>query len=149
MAAELRAEVAALRMRVQVWNPSSSCDLCLLYLRLIVRGCFFFHLVLETWGCMWPGVGEGEPEAGQHCFKLHLRIQGDAFTFFLSAAKICLRGFRAVCSLSLSNMRELPKLIACSFAILYHANVLEDNILCEVSVLFAIAVPSIVLLSGK
>jgi hypothetical protein len=29
------AEVATLRMRVQVWNPSRTCDFCLLCLRLI------------------------------------------------------------------------------------------------------------------
>ena len=33
-AAALRAEVATLRMRVQVWNPSCSWDVCLLYMCL-------------------------------------------------------------------------------------------------------------------
>ena len=36
-AAALRAEVATLRMRVQVWNPSCSWDVCLLYMCLRLR----------------------------------------------------------------------------------------------------------------
>lgn len=103
-ATELRAELAALRMRVQVWNPSRSCDLCFAISSLnCLRGCFF--LLPETWGWMWPGVAEGEPEAGHGCFDLHLQIQGDAL-HLLSFG--CIRGVRAVRSLSLADMRELP-----------------------------------------
>lgn len=70
--AALRAEVAALRLRVQV--RSSGCCF-VFFLLLLLFLCltdlldwviFFFFLV--NW--MWLGVGEGEPEAGQDCFEL-------------------------------------------------------------------------------
>jgi hypothetical protein len=101
----LRAEVAALRMRVQVWDRSRSRGSCLLSSLDFFDGLGDFYFLPQMLGWMWLGVGEGEPEAGQGCFELYLRIQGDALHFLLAAKIGADNGLERFCSLSLTDMQ--------------------------------------------
>jgi hypothetical protein len=74
----LRADVAALRLRVQV--GSSRLQLLISFFPTSAAASFFNFVKSVVWLCV--GLGEGEPAASKYGFELYLRDKGDVYLFW-------------------------------------------------------------------